>query len=294
MNKILQFNTSITELIQKRYSCRTHLPRPLTPKDVSELSEFIKLNPRGPFGNQIRTLLTAAAEDDSTNLKKLGTYGFIKDPAGFLIGVTRDRSNALEDFGYLMETYILKATELGIGSCWLGGTFTKSRFSKAAKLKEGERIPSVVSLGYPANQQAWIDRVARVYAGADRRHHWNDLFFDQSSDQVLSKSTAGDYETILEMVRLAPSASNKQPWRIVKFGADWHFYLQRTSQYPQPVIKRLLGIADLQRIDMGIAMAHFDLSAKETGQKGNWVLDQPDLGRRPNLFEYTATWRERD
>lgn len=32
----------------------------------------------------------------------------------------------------------------------------------------------------------------------------------------LEKEEAGNYEAALEMVRIAPSASNKQPWRILK------------------------------------------------------------------------------
>jgi len=36
----------------------------------------------------------------------------------------------LEDFGYLMEEAILFATGLGLGTCWLGGSFTKSGLPK--------------------------------------------------------------------------------------------------------------------------------------------------------------------
>ena len=36
---------------------------------------------------------------------------------------------------------------------------------------------------------------------------------------------------VLEMVRRGPSASNKQPWRVVRAGERWHLYLQRTRGY---------------------------------------------------------------
>jgi len=60
------------------------------------------------------------------------------------------------------------------------------------------------------------------------------------------------------MVRIAPSASNKQPWRIVKIEGAWHFFLERTKGYGDGIIFKLLKLADIQRLDMGIAMCHFE------------------------------------
>jgi len=34
-------------------------------------------------------------------------------------------------------------------------------------------------------------------------------------------------------------------------------------------------MADLQRVDMGIAMCHFELAVREAGIEGRWVTDQP-------------------
>ena len=53
---------------------------------------------------------------------------------------------------------------------------------------------------------------------------------------------------------------------------------------------RALRIADLQRVDLGIAMCHFALVARESGLDGRWVVDDPGLDL-PAGVEYTATWR---
>ena len=50
--------------------------------------------------------------------------------------------------------FMMWAIDPADGSCWLGGTFTKSRFAQLLDLGAGEIIPSVASLGYPANQTA--------------------------------------------------------------------------------------------------------------------------------------------
>jgi hypothetical protein len=85
----------------------------------------------------------------------------------------------------------------------------------------------------------------------------------------------GDFEIPLEMVRLSPSASNKQPWRIVKEKKKnvFHFFIKRNKMYKKNI--ELLQLSDLQRIDIGIAMCHFELTAQEANLKGKWVEDDP-------------------
>ncbi len=286
----MQFTTPVSELIHRRFSCRTYQLKAISRDDLSALQEILESSQFGPLGNQIRFKLTAAAEDDNRQLKGLGTYGFIQDPAGFIIGAIQESPGALEDYGYQTELIILRATELGISSCWLGGTFRKSRFSKVMELQPGEDIPSIISIGYPADQQAWIDRATRVVAGADRRLGWESLFFDCSFNTPLTREAAGKFAEPLEMVRLGPSASNKQPWRIIKQGDQWHFFIQRTRKYPPTAFKLLINAADLQRIDLGIAMAHFEQTANEISLTGNWVVQDPGLYLPDTQTEYRVSW----
>ena len=120
------------------------------------------------------------------------------------------------------------------------------------------------------------------------------MFFHGTAGQPLTRQHAGDYAIPLDMLRLAPSASNKQPWRVVKDGLAWHFYLQRTRGYNSGIASRLLKIPDLQRVDMGIAMCHFALTAAEIGLGGRWVVSPPSVpGGLPEsdaAGEYTASW----
>lgn len=285
------YNTKSSQLIRQRYSCRTYQKRSLRDQDLSALDTFASHYALGPFGNHSRFRILPASDHDTRNLPRLGTYGFIKDPAAFILGAITDRSGALEDFGYSMELLILKATELGIGSCWLGGTYTKSRFARQMDLGPDEYIPAVTSLGYPADHQAWLDRATRVFAGADRRLPWNMLFFHHNWDTPLPEDHSGDFQLPLQLLRLAPSASNKQPWRVLQYGEDWHFYLARTPNYPPPVFDQLLGLADLQRIDLGIAMAHFMLGLEEAGLNGGWLAADPNAGSPGNPLEYIISWR---
>lgn len=278
------------ELIDQRYSCRTYLERPTADADREALTSFLVRKTVGPLGSDVRFGLIAASSDDESALRRLGTYGFIKGAQGFLVGAVRKGPGDLEDYGYLLEQVVLRATELGLGTCWLGGTFTRSTFtSRFGGVGRDETIPAVVSIGYPGDDGA--ERIREREQGT-RRFPPDELFFEDEWAEPLGRERSAGYGDALEAVRMAPSATNKQPWRIVRRGADWHFYLVRTKGYGKggPWFK-LLRIADLQRVDLGIAMCHFELVARESGRDGRWVVEDPGLAVPAPGIEYTATWR---
>lgn len=279
-----------TELIRRRFSCRQFAARPIAAEKLRELQTFIESLPSGPFGSRPRFGLSAASESNNAALRGLGTYGFIRGATGFIIGASESSPNHLEDFGYLMELLILRATGLNLGTCWLGGTFTKSSFARKIGLQTYETLPAVTAMGeFTSPEQARQGLVSRL-AGAQRRLPWQTLFFDGDFSHPLNPSSASGYATPLEMVRIAPSASNKQPWRVIKDGQNWHFYLQRTPGYRADPLKILLGLCDLQRLDMGIALCHFELTAREIGLAGHWRIDPARESPPGTQTRYTATW----
>ena len=283
----------ITELIRRRYSCRTYLATPIGPDRRQPLEEYLRLIAEGPMGSPLRFVLVAAREKDRSALRGLGTYGFIRGATGFVLGAVGSAEHDMEDFGYAGEQIVLLATGLGLGSCWLGGTFRRSRFAERLGLGPEEHMPCVLSLGIPADRRSLIDRLSHIGAGSARRLQWERLFYDGSWERPLDEEAAGDYATPLEMVRLAPSASNRQPWRVVRDGSCFHFYLRRSlPRAPGLAGVPFLGLADLQRVDIGIAMCHFHLAASELGLTGAWTLQEPAFERPDARLEYIVTWMD--
>ncbi|MEN6319465.1 MAG: nitroreductase family protein [Syntrophaceae bacterium] len=282
------YSKPVTEIIRQRFSCRTYFEKPILEDKRQRLTDFLSLSGAGPIGSPVRLKLVAATEQDRNSLKGLGTYGVIRGATGFIVGAVGYGERNLEDYGYLMERAILYATDIGLGTCWLGGTFTKSRFAKKIAASDEEQVPAVTAVGYTARSRTndWI----RERVGAHNRHPWEKLFFWEKFGVPLLPDEAGVYREPLEMVRIGPSASNKQPWRIIQDGKTWHFYVQRTKGYGNSIAFRLLGLADLQRVDMGIAMNHFELAANELGLKGKWVIKEPGIKKPDKLTEYTVSW----
>ncbi|MBQ4369453.1 MAG: nitroreductase, partial [Oscillospiraceae bacterium] len=188
-----------------------------------------------------------------------------------------------EAFGYSFEALVLYAQSLGLGTVWLGGTFDRSAFEKAIGLGENEIMPCVTPIGYPAEKRSIRDSLIRKGAGSDKREDFGNLFFSEGFDTPLSKKDAGRLYIPLEMVRWAPSAVNRQPWRVVVSSGSVHFYKKQSKGYSNS------AIGDLQKVDLGIAMYHFAYGLDEAGISYDFTVSDPQIKADENI-KYTATF----
>ncbi len=279
---------ALMETIRRRFSSRTYSDRPVEQHVKAKLLDFINGNIGTLFGNTVRFHLIDLTEAEKNELKSLGTYGVIKKARLFIAGTVTRGHHAMEDYGYCMEKNILLATALGLGTCWLGGTFNKTGFAERIGVSPDEVLPAVTPVGYPAAKKSLTDQIFRFAARSHKRKPWSELFFHGNLQTPLDPAGAESFADVLECVRLAPSASNKQPWRIVKESGSttFHFYLERTKGYDTDSHD-----VRLQNIDMGIALCHFELVARELRLEGIWKEEKADRNIGP--WEYIITWTEK-
>ena len=198
--------------IQKRKSVRTYSSEEITVEIKKKLKQYITKLEESYDGKFRFPIIDP--EDFSNN--KIGTYGVIKGARYFICGIVKKDSMDLIELGYAFEKIIIFATSLGIGTCWLGGTFERSNFAKSANLKEDEIFIVTTPIGYEKSERSLTEITMRKLAKSDSRKNWKELFFDGTNVKALEKNDLGIFGDALEMVRIGPSASNKQPWRIVK------------------------------------------------------------------------------
>lgn len=271
---------SIEETIRKRHSVRTYSDQPISLMTRDKINKFIETL-SNPFSVKVNFSLLEVGE--SSNSEKLGTYGVIKGAVNFIGATVENTEFAMEALGYEFEKLILYLTSLGIGTCWLGGTFNRNSFKNALDIKENEIFPAISPFGYPANKKRFADSLVRKIAKSDQREPWDKLFFTNDFASQLSQTEAKEYALPLEMLRLAPSASNKQPWRIVKDNTTFHFFEAQTPAYSR-------FANDIQKVDIGIGACHFQLSALENGLKGEFKkLDVPAIVL-PEHVIYRFSW----
>lgn len=252
----------VMEAIRRRRSVRTYNGKPITAQDRQKLEDFIaKL--KNPFDVPIEYRFLDAKRDGLSSPVIVGADTYLG-------GKVPNVPNYELAFGYDFERILLYAQSLGIGTVWIAGTFDRPTFEKAMDVKENEIMPAVTPIGYPADKMSLREAIMRKGIKADERLPFETLFFNGDFSSPLSEEDAGIFGYPLNMVRLAPSAVNKQPWRIVISDRTAHFYEKKSRGKSDRKF-------DVQRVDIGISLAHFVLAFEETGTAGTFITKDPGL-----------------
>ncbi|MDP3179433.1 MAG: nitroreductase family protein [Spirochaetaceae bacterium] len=269
--------------IRARVSTRSFDGTPLSAEQVAALdAAFAECLP-APFGSTPRFALVTA--EPGAVAAKMGTYGLITKVPAYVVGAVRLGGMAMEDFGYALEGIVLRATELRLGSCWLGGVFDRGKAARTLRLGDGEVVPAALALGTPSAARSLQDRIVYAAAGARRRKDVSELFFQaESSGAWTPLAEPGEWAAILDAVRIGPSASNKQPWRVLVEAGALHLYLSEDKLY-----NAALKPISLQNMDMGIALCHIKAAARASGLTG--IIRRLEAGPVcPRGWEYIASW----
>lgn len=263
---------NMTEIIRTRRSVRTFSERPIPAEVLEQLNTFMQ-GIETPYGIPVRFVLLNAKEHGlSTPVISGGEY--------YIGGAVESVPHAEEAFGYAFEKLVLYAWSMGLGTTWIGGTMNRTPFERALQLTDREVMPAVSPLGYPAEKMSLRETVMRKGTKANSRAAFEENFFDGSFAVPLTESKAGRLAMPLEMVRLAPSAVNKQPWRVVLTENAVHFYVKKGAGGM---------VGGMQKIDLGIALCHFALTAEMLGIETEFVIAEPtDIGKTD--VEYIASY----
>ncbi len=265
--------SSFRELIQSRKSVRTYDGNPLSAEDREKLEGYIA-SVSSPFQVSVDFRLLDAKANDLSSPVVVGTDVY-------LAAKVRRQEHFELAYGYCFEKVCLYAQSLGIGTVMLAATLSRAAFEKAMDVGVDEVLPCVSPVGYPAAKRSLRESMMRKAIKADDRLPFESLFFDENFERPLTPEQAGRFADALSMARLAPSAGNKQPTRAVLRDGRIHFYEAKTMK-DSP-------LGDIQKVDVGIALSHFDLTTQETGLDGRFVFENPGIAT-PENTEYIVTF----
>jgi hypothetical protein len=264
-----------SEIIRNRKSVRTYKEQPIPEQTLSQVRNYLK-NDIGLFEVPVTFSILNTREDGVSSPVILGADTYVA-------GKYERQKNAELSFGYAFEKFILYATSLGLGTVWLAATIDRKAFERAVHLKDDEVMPAVTPLGYAAEKRSIRESMMRKGMKSDSRRPFEKLFFRYDFQSPLNEIDAGIWKLPLEMVRLAPSATNKQPWRVVTEKNRVQFYERKTNGYARE------STGDIQKVDLGIALCHFEIAAEEQGLNGRFMQEDPGI-QTPEDTEYVATY----
>ena len=256
------------EAISKRMSVREYGDEIVKPELCDKIDAFIeKLNKEEDiFQSKTRFLLMR--EDFS----RIWTFGFIGGNKYWLCGCTnKDNEFSEIAFGLKMEKIILFMTSLGLDTCWLGGTYTASCFTKALNMTENEKLVCVSPVGYRnPNKKGIIS-----YFMKRKRNNWDKNFFFEKPSQPMTEDKCTFFtKEIIEAVRWLPTAVNKQDYSVV--------FKEHTAH--------VFSVGGRWLVDGGIAMAHVEIACLANGLNGHWEKLENVCEEIPKDWKYLASF----
>ncbi len=183
----------------------------------------------------------------------IGSYGKVTGAPSALVFIA-DGSSATnaEHCGYTGEGVVLEANALGLETCWISGSFSRSTVTAAMSLEPGEVVRAISPVGHAVVRPTVTENL--LY-GAGRPKHRREL------DEIAPGSAEWPAWAVagVAAARVAPSAMNRQPWR---FRTEDGAVVIAASGPSIPLAS--------VRLDCGIAMLHFELGARSEGCDGAW------------------------
>ena len=161
--------------------------------------------------------------------------------------VGRDDCEAAEKVGYYGQQLVLYATQLGLGTCWVAGTYDKA--SAKADVSDGEKLWDVIPIGYAPDKMPVKQKMIRAAIRAKSR----------KKEDFLDGSGAPDWVWKgIDALMKGPSAVNRQPVIIVYRDGEVSARLRKND-------------GGLAFNDLGIAKRQFEIGAAEAGVKGHFL-----------------------
>lgn len=219
-----------------------------------------------------------AGEDAYKRLYGIAGYqGVMIEAPNYLVLLSEDHPQHIENAGYVGERAILKARDLGIDSCWV--SYSDSKMVKEVlNIESDKEVVALIALGYAgANKKVeGTTKTGENYSksnvsvgqeGSERMGLEEMVFIDKwgnaATPEVLEERALLD---AFSYARMAPSALNKQPWRFIVDGGRVILAINNEN-YEGSYINK---------IDAGIVMLYFGVILDVTMFDSKWGFDALD------------------
>lgn len=225
------------DIIFKRKSVRKYNMSPLPEEKLALILDFSKQVK--PLFSDIATEFAISNADEASGLFS------VKAPH-YLCLYSKEQENHYLNAGFVLQQMDLFLSSIGLGSCWLGMA------KPPEKKKNGLSFIMMLAFGESEEELYRADLTQFKRNALD--------FISDGNDERL------------EAARLAPSATNSQPWFFVAENGIINCYRQKLN----PV--KAVAFDRLNTIDMGIALCHLWVASEEVGKSFSFKTGVvPDL-----------------
>lgn len=211
----------LLEAIRRRHSVRQYTDRPIPAEVLAELeAEAAACNREGGLHMQL------VSNEPEAFQGIMAHYGSFRGVRNYLALIGPKGPDLDEKIGYYGERLVLKATQLGLDSCWVALTFRKGKCR--CTVAPGEKLVCVAALGYGTTHG--VPHKSRPM---------------EALCQVRGEMPAW-FRSGMEAALLAPTAVNQQKFRLTLAGNT--VQAESTGGF-------------YSKVDLGIVKYHFETGA---------------------------------
>lgn len=234
-------NMNYIAAMKERRAVRTfYKDRALSEGQIAEIQRVIN-DSKSPFGGEIAVKI----HHFDLSKKSPNTYGSVEGASWYvLVGCDRTPRSLLT-LGFCMTQVALKIFSMGLGTNMITATFKGSSFIPAANFPENLPLTVLMPFGVPRKKFRLSEWLTHFFLGSRKRKPFSELFGKVAHSSPLRQP--------LEMMRIASSAYNRQPWRaIVQNDMVWFYQVPSHNA----------------EIGMGNGLCQFYFTLKENGYDG--------------------------
>lgn len=213
---------NLMQAIKTRHSVRRYIDKNIESSKVDELQNLIdECNRKSGLSIQL------CINDPNAFKGLLAKYGKFSNVTNYIAMVGNRDENLEEKCGYFGEQIVLRATQLGLSTCWVAASYKKSGCS--AKVRDSEKLCCVIALGYGENN------------GTQHK--------SKSFDEVVGagKDYPKWFKMAVEAALKAPTAMNQQKFIFTLIGENTVKVESKRGFYT--------------KLDLGIVKYHFEIGA---------------------------------
>lgn len=234
---------TLIEAIEYRRSRRKYLPTPIDRAASAELQGLIEKYNKID-GVDMRLVLNNGAAFSGIR-KSYGMFAGVQNYIGLIDRIADPEnpskycaSENLEKMGYYGELVVLRAVMLGLGTCWVGGSF--ERKSCPFDLPDGKAVACAITIGHVPDELSAREKLIRKIT------HRKTKTVEEMYEADIP--VPGWFLDGMRAVQKAPSAVNRQP-----------VFFSYKNGAVTAAVKNPTDIGSA--FDLGIAKLHFEIGA---------------------------------
>jgi nitroreductase len=161
------------DVISARKSVRGYADKPVEEEKLSKILETARLAPSWANKQCCRYVVVK----DKAKIQELsGRFGWLKQASVIIVACADPKDSGdrngmnyyLVDVGISMQQLVLAATNLELGTCWIGA-FDEAKVKKVLQVPENIKVVAMTPLGYPADKEGIGSKLIKTAIGSDKR-----------------------------------------------------------------------------------------------------------------------------